>query len=294
MRIPRSTQSGMTALLQQHSARINGEVHKLEIQAITGLKVNKPSDGPTETASALRLQGLVADQGVYQKNGVQATSLLATTDDALGQAANIMKRAREIAVQGGSEQYNAGDRESLATEVSVLREQLIALANTRLGDRYIFSGTDYNTEAFDSTGTYGGNEGTPETQISQNQWAQVGFDGSEVFQGDIDVFAVLDDLETYLSDSDPESVRNTIGDLEDSLEQLVDWREVAGHAYATVDDASQTAASLSAVLQTELGNLVNADPTETYTRLAELRQNYSAAMQVGATSAHATLFSMLR
>jgi flagellar hook-associated protein 3 FlgL len=294
MRIPRSTQSGMTALLQNHSARINGEVRKLEIQAITGLKVNKPSDGPTETAAALRLQGLVGDQEVFQRNSVQATSLLAVADDALGQVSNIFKRAREIAIQGGSEQFNANDRESLATEVSVLREQLTALSNTRLGDRYIFSGTDYNTEAFDASGTYGGSTDAPETRISQNQWADVGFDGSDVFQGDVDAFALLEDLEDALNNNDPETVRGQIGDLESGAQQAIDWREVVGHSYKTVDDAAATAESLSAVLQTELGELVNADPAETYTRLAELRQNYQAAMQVGASTASGTLFALMR
>ena len=122
----------------------------------------------------------------------------------------------------------------------------------------------------------------------------MGFDGSDVFQGTVDAFVVLEDLENALNANDPAATFGLIDDLEDATEQAVDWREIVGHNYATTDDAKAIAISLSAVLQSELGDIVNSDPIETYTRLNELRQNYQSAMQVGASSVSATLFGFLR
>ena len=121
----------------------------------------------------------------------------------------------------------------------------------------------------------------------------VGFDGSEVFQGDVDLFAVLEDLQTALEDNDADGVSAVIDDLTDGHEQIVEWRAVVGHSYAVTEDAIDTAGNVEAMLQTELDGLVGIDETEVYLRLAELRTAYEAAMRVGGTSVSGTLFSYL-
>lgn len=294
MRIPRPTHTAMTKLLNTQGARLSNEVHKLETQAVTGLKISKPSDAPLETGAALRLNNIIDNQDVYKRNADYATSILGVADEALGQVTDVFKRAREIAVQGASEQFNASNRTSMAREIEVLRARLVDLSNTRLGERYVFSGTEYNTASFDNAGTYGGSTDLVETLVGDDQWVDVGFDGSDVFQGTVDAFAVLEDLENALNANDPVTTFNLLGDLDDAAEQAIDWREIVGHNYKSTDDASAVASSLSAVMQIELGDIVNADPIETYTRLNELRQNYQSAMQVGASSTSATLFGFLR
>jgi len=294
MRIPRFTQSSMFAQLQRHSARLGNEIRQVEMQAITGLKYTRPSDGPVETAAALRLQGVIGDQEAYQHNTGQGMSLLSTADQTLSQVADVFKRARELTLQGASEQYNGNDRSYISEEVTQLRERLLDLSNTRLGERYLFSGTDYETASFDATGTYGGSTDEYQTQIADNQWATLGFDGSQVFQGTVDAFGVLDNLVTALDNNDPTTVQTLIADLDDALQQAISARETVGHNQRHVEDAEITAGNLKVMFQTELGDLINSDPTETYTRLSELRQDYAAAMQIGATASQGTLFSLLR
>ncbi len=294
MRIPRFTQSSMFAQLHRHSGRMTNEIREMEMQAITGLKYTRPSDGPVETAAALRLQGVIGDQEVYQSNAGQAMSMLSTADETLAQVADVFKRARELSLQGASEQYNGNDRSYIADEVTGLRERLLDLSNTRLGERYLFSGTDYETASFDAAGTYGGSTDEFETQVADSQWATLGFDGSQVFQGTVDAFSVLDNLVTALNNDDPTTVQTLLADVDDALQQSIAARETVGHNQRKVDDAEVTAGNLKVMMQTELGELINADPTETYTRLSELRQDYTAAMQIGATASHTTLFGLLR
>ena len=63
-----------------------------------------------------------------------------------------------------------------------------------MNGRYLFAGTAYDGEAFDDTGAYLGNTDEPETKIGANATLRTGWDGSQVFQGAVDVFSILEDL----------------------------------------------------------------------------------------------------
>jgi flagellar hook-associated protein 3 FlgL len=293
MRIARTTHHGLSRILQRNNQRLSEQIRTAEQQAITGLKINRPSDGPSEMGRALMLQGIVEDQGTYQSNAVQAIGLLSTAEQALASTTDVLERAKELALAGANGSWNADDRDGMAAEVEQLASELVALANTRHGSRYVFSGRAYDTEAFDSSGTYGGEGEEPTVQVSANQWASVGFSGSDVFQGEVDLFAVLDDLKTALEDNDIEAVQNTLTDLDTGHNQVVGWRESVGHAFSIVEDAEIAAGNVETLLGTELADLVGVDEVEVYTRLAELRANYDAAARVAGTSTQGCLFEFI-
>lgn len=293
MRILRSSTHGMARLLQRNAAQLTGQIRRAESEVITGMSVQRPSDDPTAAAQALRLQGLINDQSVYETNSIQAQSLLGQAEVAMADAGDILKRAKELAVAGANGSWSDTDRDVMATEVEMLRAQLLDVANTRVGTRYIFSGDAFDTEAFDESAVYGGGTEEPSIQVSANQRESVGWDGSEVFQGDVDLFAALEDLQTALENDDSTGVSDSIDDLTDGHEQIVEWRAVMGHTYAVVEDAYDTAGNVEAMLLTELDALVGIDETEVYMRLAELRTAYDAAMRVGGTSVSGSLFSYL-
>lgn len=293
MNVYRTTQGSMSRLLTTTAGRLNSEIRRVETQAITGLKLSRPSDGPAEVASALKLQGLIADQGEYEDNITRALSFHSRADDALAQAGEIFKRAKEISIAGASESYDGTSRAAMAVEVAALVESLSAVANTRIGERYIFSGDAYDAPAFDASLSYQGGSETPETQIAASQWTQTGMDGSEVFQGSVDAFATLQDIEAALLADDPTTVSALLSDIDSAFTQLTSWRQRVGNEERMTLDAEETAGNVSAILTGEFNNLVQIDEAETYTRLSELQQSYNAAMTVGAASSSGRLFDLL-
>ena len=293
MRVGRTTHHGLSRILQRNNQRLSQEIRTAEQQAITGLRINRPSDGPGEMARALTLQGIVEDQSTYKSNATQAIGLLSTAEQALDTATDVVDRAKELALAGANGSWNESDRESMAAEIENLYSQLVSVANTRHGSRYVFSGRAYDTEAFDSTGSYGGGGDEPQVQVSDNQWASVGFDGSEVFQGEVDIFAVLSDLQTALESNDADAVADTLGDLDTAHNQVVGWRETVGHSYDIVEDAEVAAGNVEALVGTELSDLVGVDEMEVYTRLAELRSAYEAASRVAGTSTLGSLWDYM-
>lgn len=283
----------MSRLLTSSAGRLNSEIRKVETQAITGLKLSRPSDGPAEVASALKLQGLIKDQAEYQDNITRALSFHARADDALAQAGEIFKRAKEISVAGASESYDASSREAMAVEIAGLLEGLSAVGNTRIGGRYIFSGEAYDAPAFDAAFAYQGGNQQPETQISSTLWTQTGMDGAEVFQGAGDAFGALQDVEAALLADDPATVAALLTDLDQVFEHFSSWRQRVGNEERMTLDAEETAGNVDAILTGEFNNLVQIDEAEVYTRLSELQQSYNAAMTVGASSTSGRLFDLL-
>ena len=293
MSIVRSTNSYLFGLIRSRLGQQSLEINKLEEQAITGRKINRPSDAPAEMVQVNRLREELANQDVYDTNSQWATSLLGLVDQTLEEVTNLGKRASEIAVQMTSEHYNDVDRAAAATEVGALRGQVLILANSELGGRYLFSGDAYDAAAFDSAGTYQGSSDTPEILVGEERWVQSGWDGSDVFQGSVDSFQVLEDLETALNANDPDAVFALLDDLEEVTEQAISWRQEAGWEYNNADDALALSESLRTELAGHLSSAVDANIAEVYLQLEEARNSYSAALQVAAGGMGDSLFDVL-
>jgi flagellar hook-associated protein 3 FlgL len=278
---------------QRYLASVQGELAKVTQNAVTGLEVHAPSDAPGEWHGILDLQGSVADQAVYQDNAVEVTSMLATIDSALGDAKQVMDRGLEMAIQLGSETYTDDDRADAANEVRLLREQLVVLANTEYGGRYLFAGTAYDQPAYDATGVYQGSNDEPEALVGTNLTTNTGYDGSAIFD---DALAVLDDLATALGNgaTSADDVRALIPTLETANDGLVLARVEAGFEYNDAEDAQRVSENLQLALQSALDGEIAADPIETYTRLAELQSTYQAALQVTAQGSKNSLFDFIR
>ncbi len=97
----------------------------------SGKNVNRVSDDPTGAAQAeralTRLTRIASDNRALE---VQR-SALTLAESTLGDATSVMQRLRELTVSAGNGAYSASDRSSIAKEMTGLREQLFAMANSR-------------------------------------------------------------------------------------------------------------------------------------------------------------------
>ena len=293
MTVIRSSRSFLFDLVRAENSRLNTEMHRLTEQAVTGRKINRPSDSPTEIGRVVRIREELSNQETFQQNIGWSQSLIGTADTVMGEASNLLKRAHELAVGMANANYSATDRAAAGIEIESLREELIRLSNTELGDRFIFAGDAYSDAAFDTTGTYLGSTGTPEILIGDDVYVQSGWDGSEVFQGNVDVFAVLDDLATALNSNDDAQVFALIDDVELGVEQMIEGRQSIGWAYAKTEDYLVLAEKMQAELTQNLGSLVDADSAEVYMQLQEAQSAYEAAIQVASSGMNLSLFNSL-
>ena len=97
----------------------------------SGKNVNRVSDDPTGAAQAeralTRLTRIASDNRALE---IQR-SAITLAESTLGDAASVVQRLRELTVSAGNGAYSASDRSSIAKEMTGLREQLFAMANSR-------------------------------------------------------------------------------------------------------------------------------------------------------------------
>lgn len=289
----RSTRNGLNDMISQNLFRLNSRLSLAEEQAATGRKVNRPSDNPPVIAESHRLYTTIEDQVYYKKNSEYADSLLSVMDTALSNVSDIIVRAREIAVAMAGDTVNANTRTVAATEVTELYTSMIDQANVNLSGRYLFSGASYQTSAFSNTGLYQGDNNTPSTRVGENQWVQTGYDGSQVFQSTVDVFAVLNNLLVGLQTDNDVTIETAIGDLDLATTQISAWRSTVGSEVNTATDALEVAESMDQVLSQRLEEVINIDPSTAYLELSDLRNAYEAVLQVSSSASKTTLFDLI-
>jgi len=141
MAITRVTQRMMSdrALLGMQTGL--DRLSKIQEQLTTGRIINRPSDDPTGTTSAMRLRSSVEEQRQYARNANDAIAWLNQIDSTFSSMTNQVRKAREIAIQGANDgAMGQQARDALATEVDQIREGLIATANTTYLGRPVFGG----------------------------------------------------------------------------------------------------------------------------------------------------------
>lgn len=109
-------------------------------------KVNRASDDPLSATKIITLrQGKVAIEQ-YMKNIDSSNTWISATESTLSGASKLLETADGIAVGGLG--ADAATRRIAAENIQAIIDSLRSLANTKWGDRYLFSGTREGVEPF--------------------------------------------------------------------------------------------------------------------------------------------------
>jgi flagellar hook-associated protein 3 FlgL len=123
--------------LQQRQTSLS----ETQAQLTSGKRVNRASDDPTAAARAERALATISHIDA-DKRGTQASqSLMAQAESSLGDAGDLLQRARELLVSVGNGGYGPAQRASIASELQGIRDQLLGVANRNDGEgNYLFGG----------------------------------------------------------------------------------------------------------------------------------------------------------
>lgn len=153
----------------------------LQLRGSNLKRIQKPSDDPVGNIELLTIRSQKIDSDQFLRNSSYAKSQLTYTDNALEELTNILVKAKEIAIGQASSIYPQEVRQSIAREVSQLRNQAIGIGNRRLGNRYIFAGHKTLTKPFDIDGTYNGDKATTRIEVSKDYFVPINFSGNDIF-----------------------------------------------------------------------------------------------------------------
>ncbi len=169
------------------------KLEDLQLKGSSLKNIIKPSDDPVGNVDILGLRSRINDNSQFKRNVDYATAYVEFTENAIADLSEIMSKAKEIAIAQASDTFGDPIRKNVAKEVEQLRNQALAIANRRLGNKYIFGGYKTDIKPFSDEGEYQGDEGHSHIEISKDFYVPINLHGAEVFFLSADVPAVNED-----------------------------------------------------------------------------------------------------
>lgn len=244
----RVTQQTMSLQVMEGLQAAYQRVARAQEMVTSGRRINHLSDDPIGATRAFRLRGFEDSLAQYQRNIDNSKPFLEQADAVLEDVVSGLTRAKEIALAMVNDTNSAVERQAGATEIHQIFLQILAEANTKVEDRFLFGGFLNGSAPFAvgaSRVEYAGDSGQISVQTSPTGLLPINLLGSEVFQGagvvgGQGIFDVLQDLEAVL--------RGSVSNSELSLAVNLDASLTAGSGFAEADGLGTEAlpATLSA------------------------------------------------
>ncbi|MDI9570839.1 MAG: flagellar hook-associated protein FlgL [Pseudomonadota bacterium] len=111
-------------------------------------RINRISEDALGSSQLVDFKKTRADVADFLKNARDAETWLSMTETTLNSAQDLLVNAAELAVSQSSATANAATRRIAAQNVQALYDQLVSLANTKMGDRYLFAGSRTDSPPF--------------------------------------------------------------------------------------------------------------------------------------------------
>jgi len=139
MIFPRVTLTMVSRQSVSNLQTIEARRQHLTAEVSSGLKVRNPSDDPAGAAAIIQTSSDLQTNSQFLKNLQGLGDQLQSVDGALSQAITLVQRAQSLASEAANFNQTAETRSSIATEVAGLIQNLIAVANTSFGGKYVFA-----------------------------------------------------------------------------------------------------------------------------------------------------------
>lgn len=269
---------------------------KLQEQLSTGRVLNRPSDSPTDTTSAMRIRSSIADIKQFGRNAADGNGWLGQIDTALTGMSDQVLRARDLALQGANEGgMGPTAREALAAEVDQIRGGLIDTANSNYLGRPVFGGVTAGSQAYDAAGVYIGTPGAVNRTISDGSTVRVDVDGQAAFGATGNsVFDHLDALSTALRAGNQAGITASISALNGDRDRITTTQTDVGTRQIRVEGAIQAAQDAELRLSTSLSNVENTDLPKAIVDLQMQQTAYQASLAATSRVMQPSLLDFLR
>ena len=131
--------------------RVQDSHNVLMEKMATQKKINRPSDDPIGMSRVLSLRKSKASVEQYSRNIDSGNSWIEITESKLSSADELLIKAKEIAIAQSTATASAETRSISAVAVQQIIDEMLSLANSKYGDRYLFSGTRMDDAPFSSS-----------------------------------------------------------------------------------------------------------------------------------------------
>jgi flagellar hook-associated protein 3 FlgL len=296
------------AFFERATRQIGGlreRANELQDQIGSGERLSRSSDDPVAAARLRTLARRERLSQVDQSNSDRAQIDLQLTDKALLSMADLVIRAKELAMQAANEGIGPEQRTLLNAELSSLHESLLMIANSRSGSGQALFGGQAPGLAYQDTGAgiaYVGTATAEEVGIGDGQTVTRALTGPEVLSFDLagvptNLFAVLGALSAALQDPAADQIgaaQLALGGLDAGLQQITTSQTLIGARMGWIEIIDQRREATGELAAEERADIGGADLATTMTRLQEILTVLEASQASFARLAGLSLFDQLR
>lgn len=293
--ISRMTTPAMMRSAQRNLQANMTQLAKLQEQATSQKAITRPSDDPTGTADSLQVRGEQRAAAQYVRNADNGDGWLTTIDSALSATNTIMRRIRDLTVQGANDgALSPAAKDAIAVELTGLRDDLLKQANTTYLGRNVFSGNTDTGVAFTPAYGFTGLPGDRvERRISADATVRVDADGSAIFgSGAASVFALVDAVVTDLRGGT--NVAGHLVELDERMKTIVGQHAQVGAQQNQVKRAQESLLAQKGTLEAQRASIEDVDLGQIILDLKTQEVTYQSALAVTARVLQPTLMDFLR
>ena len=295
----RVTNSMMVRNQLDHLQNNMGDLNELNEQLSSGKLFQMPSDAPIKVSDSMNYKSVLNKNSQYQRNLGRAENWLNSTESSLKSGTEVMQRVRELTVYASNDSLTSEDRQKIASEVKELRDEMVDISQSKLGDDYIFSGQRSEEKPFqvvDNAGDYVEYQGDKKginREINEGVKMNVNFNGEKVFKDEIET---LNNVYETLKDenSTGEDVNSYLSEMDDGLNNFAELRSEVGAKLNRVEMTESRLESQEVHIKEIKSENEDVDLAKTITDLKMEETVYKASLSSGARIMQQSLVDFIR
>lgn len=318
--------TAMTSLSVINNIQNNlNKLNKTNNMLSTGRKILIAQDDAAGSVKAMGLRTESTEIEQYKRNINAASAVLTETDSSLGQITTTLNRVRELTVKASNSTNDQTSLDAIADEVNQMIEELVNVGNTQVAGKYIFGGysskeppfsmytgyTDGLTDTENLTtlnGTlrsginannvtlvkYSGDDGRLITEISPSVTIPFTISGETAFKDGGDIFKTIIGIRDAMYKSDYKSIQNSIGDIDEIIDNNLRTRSQVGALMNRADRAGDRLIDKQYSVTSLLSQTEDVDVAEATIALNTQKSIHQLSLAVGAKLLQSTLMDYLK
>ena len=287
------------------AARLLGEIQlsrqrlfETQERVASGLQLTRPAHDPAGVNKLLLMRTSLDQNEQYRRNITVAGSDLSVTESAYEQLGRVLQRAVELATQGANGTVGATERANIATEVSELLTEAIAIGNRNHAGRFIFAGHQTDTTPFvpdvaaaPTVVSYAGDAGLVKREVALGVLVDGNVAGSQGFPA---VFSALLQLRDDLLANDQAAVNAGTSAINAALDTVLQLRSEIGSRVRRIELADERLLDEEVMVQGLISQIEDADFAESLVQLQLRETAYQAALGSAGRALNLSLLEFLR
>lgn len=271
----------------------------------SGVTVNSLSDDPSVAGQDVQLSAQLNAVDTFSQTASSVESMLQVGDSALGNVITQMTSAISLATEASNGTLNSSNEQSIATQLTGIRDEVLSLANSSYMGQYIFAGSQggaapftIDTTVSPATVTYNGDTDVSYVETPTGQNIQTNVPGSQIFTapGANNVLGSLNNLIADFSSGTPSSSSaSDLQNLNTALNYVSRQRVILDGSITRLTAAGSYNSSQSVQLASAQNGLMQTDMATAASQLSSVEtQQASLTEVIAAIENEGTLFSDLQ